>query len=322
MPFTHPLHEKAIHLSKEFKRVEADLVDVFQKIDEQKIFRKMGFASLFDYANKGLGLSESVAYGLITVSRKSKEIPELKTAVAQGELSLSQAKRITSVLTKENALELIEKAKTMTQREIEKVVATINPKASVGERTRFISEDRIELKMSLKDELMKKLKRVQDLESQRTKRACDLEAVLDAMADFYLERQDPVVKSERILKKPSLRKEAEKDTKKKVDPSGDNATNSIRYNRLRLTSETKHRVNQRDQSQCTHIDNLGRRCSNKRWVEIHHVVPVSHGGDNRLENLTTLCHTHHRMTHEIKGSSSDASFDKIKIWGSLRNFEI
>ena len=124
MTFTHPLHAKAIHLSKEFKRVEADLVDVLQKIDEQKIFRKMGFASLFVYATKSLGLSESVAYGLISVSRKSKEIPELKVAVSQGTLSLTQAKRITSVLTKENAPELIEKAKTMSQREIERVVAT------------------------------------------------------------------------------------------------------------------------------------------------------------------------------------------------------
>jgi hypothetical protein len=172
MTFTHPLHEKAIHLSKEFKRVEADLVDVLQKIDEQKIFRKMGFASLFDYATKGLVLSESVAYGLITVSRKSREIPELKTAVAQGELSLSQAKRITSVLKKENAPELIEKAKAMTQREIEKVVATLNPKAAIGERTRFISADRIELKTSLREECVKKLRRVQDLESQKTKKAC------------------------------------------------------------------------------------------------------------------------------------------------------
>jgi len=297
MTFTHPLHEKAIRLSREFKRTEVDLVDVLQKIDEQKIFRKMGFASLFDYATKGLGLSESVAYGLITVSRKSREIPKLKTAISQGELSLSQAKRITSVLTKENAPELIEKAKTMTQREIEKVVATLNPKAAIGERTRFISADRIELKTSLREECMKKLRRIQDLESQKTKKACDLEATLEAMADFYLERQDPVMKSERILKKPSLRK-----VEKKI--VGQPECSTIQPRRLRFTSEMKHRVNQRDQTQCTHVDSLGRRCSNKRWVEIHHIIPVSQGGDNRLENLTTLCHAHHRMTHETKESGS------------------
>jgi hypothetical protein len=260
MAFTHPLHEKAVYLSKEFKRVEADLVDVLQKIDEQKIFRKMGFPSLFDYATKSLGLSESVAYGLITVSRKSKEIPELKAAVSQGTLSLSQAKRITSVLTKENALELIEKAKTMTQREIEKVVATLNPKVAVGERTRFVSEDRIELKISLKEVLMKKLKRIQDLESQRTKKACDLESTLEAMIEEYLERHDPVRKSERILKKPSLRK-----VKSQIDCSADrNTTDSVQPGRLRFTSEIKHRVNQRDQTQIAHVDRHGRRCSNKR----------------------------------------------------------
>ena len=33
---THPLHQKALDLVKEFKRVEAELIEVLEKIDSSK----------------------------------------------------------------------------------------------------------------------------------------------------------------------------------------------------------------------------------------------------------------------------------------------
>src|SRR5690349_16700695 len=95
---THHLHEKALFLAKELKRTESDLIDILQKIDAQKLFRKMGFPSLFEYVCRGLRLSESVSYALISVSRKATEVPELKAALQQGEISVSQVKRMTSVI--------------------------------------------------------------------------------------------------------------------------------------------------------------------------------------------------------------------------------
>jgi hypothetical protein len=59
---------------------------------------------------------------------------------------------------------------------------------------------------------------------------------------------------------------------------------------------TIHAVNQRDQGQCTHVSRIG-RCEQKRWLDRHHIVPVSNGGTNEIENLTTLCHAHHKLMH-------------------------
>lgn len=39
-------------------------------------------------------------------------------------------------------------------------------------------------------------------------------------------------------------------------------------------------------------------CERRRYVDVHHVVFVSHGGRTKLTNLTTLCRAHHRMVHE------------------------
>lgn len=39
-------------------------------------------------------------------------------------------------------------------------------------------------------------------------------------------------------------------------------------------------------------------CERRRYVDVHHVVFVSHGGRTKLTNLTTLCRSHHRLVHE------------------------
>ncbi len=62
LSLSYPLHNKALELAKDFKRIEIELVEIIQKIDAAKIFRKLGFASLYEYVNQGLGLSESVSY--------------------------------------------------------------------------------------------------------------------------------------------------------------------------------------------------------------------------------------------------------------------
>jgi hypothetical protein len=328
MLIDHPLHQEAIQLAQEFTRVESKLVDVIQRIDREKLFRQMGYASLFEYVNKGLKLSESVAYGIITVARKSVEVPELKMAIEQGELSLSQAKRVTSVITNENAGELIEKAKTLTQKQLEREVAKINPKIATPERTRYVNEERVEIRVCVSEAVMKKIKRAQDLESQRTSSACDLEMTFEAIVDLYLERRDPVKKAQRILDKteqlaikpflsrvtersPSSRRAAERSPSSRRaaerSPSSRRVTDrshslSKATRRSPIPKFIQHQVHKRDAGQCTFIDSRGQRCSNQRWTQIHHKIEMQFGGDHSFGNLVTLCFAHHRYVHLDEGA--------------------
>ena len=66
-----------------------------------------------------------------------------------------------------------------------------------------------------------------------------------------------------------------------------------------LKAEEIHAVNLRDKCQSTFVDAQGRRCSERKYLEIHHVIKVSQGGTNALENLTTLCSFHHDLIHQL-----------------------
>ncbi|MEN8007376.1 MAG: HNH endonuclease [Candidatus Krumholzibacteriota bacterium] len=42
-------------------------------------------------------------------------------------------------------------------------------------------------------------------------------------------------------------------------------------------------------------------CGRTRFLEVHHLVPRNQGGGNNPENLTTLCGSCHRFSHENDG---------------------
>src|SRR4051812_19315536 len=121
------VHEKALTLSKEFRRAEYELIEILQKVEDAKIHLALGFSSLFVYATESLGLSENNAYNFTSIARKAKSIPELKEKIRSGDLSVSKAKRILSVVTPQNKNEWIEKAITMPKAQLEKEVIKVNP---------------------------------------------------------------------------------------------------------------------------------------------------------------------------------------------------
>lgn len=64
-----------------------------------------------------------------------------------------------------------------------------------------------------------------------------------------------------------------------------------------ISATLKQAIEIRDESRCTHLLPNGSRCTNRRWLHIHHIKPVSEGGVNQLSNLELVCSSHHRMHH-------------------------
>ncbi len=274
------LHTEAVHVAASFHKSESRLISILQEMDGHSQFRKLQCSSLFDCGVRILKLSESNTLNFIAVARKSKIVPQLKKAIDDGILTVSKARKITPVITPENQSHWISLAQGLSKDKLEKEVARVCPKEAVTERAQFVSGDRIKLTLGISEEILNLLKRVQDLESQRTGSVASYEDTIKQALEFYISKLDPVEKAKRA--------EAKHVSSEHVPGHA-----FIPFHRQAILTSLKHKVNLRDKRKCSHDG-----CGNSRWIEIHHVIPISQGGTNELSNLKTLCSSHHRQLHE------------------------
>jgi HNH endonuclease len=302
------IHQLAVLAATEFKQAEKKLLLALIEVEKSSVHLRMGFSSLFQYAVSSLGLSEAVAFNAISVARKMREIPELESEVS--EIGVSKLRKIVSVLTPKNQSEWISKAKTLSSRALEKEVARVSPRMATPERSHYVSEKRLALKLGVSEELMLKIRRAQDQVSQSLGRAASLEETIEQMASFYLKHKDPLEKARRVIARKGLRSAPQTGEIPAPDPSvspGEareeqhktGTLNKLFTGTVRrpIARAVQHRVRLRDQNQCQAPKPQGGVCGSRRWIDLHHVLPLSEGGKDTPENLITLCRAHHRMAH-------------------------
>ncbi len=285
------IHRRAREFADGLRIKEADLLELFQDIEKYKVHLAAGYPSVFLYATEELSMSESQAYVFIRVARKAVEIPELKTEIKTGRLAITKAHRIAAIITHENKHEWIEKAKNLSKHFLEIEVMRVNPEANSKESLRRVSETHFSLRLSLTDEVVQKVKRVQNLESTRLRQNRSLEQTVEATLDFYLKQKDPLLKCVKKTKERNI----ENLTSGAAVPG--QSVGDIGYVRKPLTELQRAQVLKRDKACCQFRNDGGRICGAERFVEIHHKIPVSQGGMNDLDNLISLCWQHHHFLH-------------------------
>ncbi len=284
------LHAEAVVVAAQFHKAESRLISILQEMDGHAEFRTLKCSSLFDYGVKVLKLSEANTLNFIAIARKSKTVPELKQAIDNGVLTVSKARKITSVITVENQKHWISLAQDLSKNNLEKEVARVCPKEAVTERAQYVAENRVKLTIGISDEILTLLKRVQDLESQRTRSAASYEDTIKQALKVYIDKLDPVEKARRAVSK--VNKTSQNIIPDHTDFEHVPGHAQIPFHREIIPQKLKHQVFLRDKGKCTK-----KSCENSRWIEIHHVIPISRGGTNELPNLTTLCSSHHRQLH-------------------------
>jgi hypothetical protein len=196
---THPLHEIALTLAKDYLRLESELISLLQRIEGEKVHLQLGYRSLFQYCVEGLGLGENQAYTFIGVSRKCLEVPTLQTAIDSGQINTSAAKRILPVIDKTNSKDWIAKAIVLRQKELEREVAKENPEKVIKEHLKQVTVTQSEFRAVVSPELEKKLSRCREVVSQKNKNMASWAEVLGVMTDEFLRKHDPVEKAKRNL---------------------------------------------------------------------------------------------------------------------------
>jgi hypothetical protein len=168
----------------------------------------------------------------------------------------------------------------------------------------------VQITLTITESDLKDFDRACSVEAQKKRHAPKRGEVFVKAVSSYLDKYDPVRRAERINKKSALALAAAGPGLSKPAVSRPNAVRTEYKNvtktsqaparsREPLTAAQLNAVHNRDHGKCTHINELGVRCGQDRWTEIHHVVPVSKGGSNEITNLTTLCSFHHDLAHQL-----------------------
>jgi hypothetical protein len=200
------LQNRAIKVGQVRNRAEAEILEIVQEVFSTKLYKKLGL-TLHAYTVTTFKLDDPIANCFNSVAKKSLEVPELLIAVTDQSLTLWKACRIVSVLTPENASELIEFAKANSSRCIEKEVARLNPKGKGQDRVRILSDKFAQIKRTISHKGVANLNRAESILVQKGKTGSSGE-LLELIIEDYLERHDPVLKAERAMKRKMKREQA------------------------------------------------------------------------------------------------------------------
>jgi len=304
------LDEKAKHLAQHLLQTEAQVLTTLMEMSRSRAFAELNYSGVYDYCLRRLGFSKEQSYYFKKVAEVSVTVPELKAAIAKGELSISTARRIAPILNRANQVEWIGKAKAMKQAELEKAVTEVNPQAHPRERIKPVAENVSELRVAIDDETDADLTVLKDLLSQKLRRAATLADVIAWAAKETREKFDPARKALRARKLSSGnagKKKSVTSTGPGNAGQGAGVTSTIPSplrpapaafpRRVPIPAAIRHEVVREQGVQCSFTSADNRRCEQRRWLDLHHRTPVAHGGGNHAQNLMLLCAQHHRAVH-------------------------
>jgi hypothetical protein len=296
-PAIFKLHQEGLAISEQWTLCQAKMIQILSELYQNKIYLFLKCESLKNYAILFWQLPEHTAADLVTVAKKACEIPEMISVLKERKTTVSKLRKICPVITAETQKEWLDLSCECTSRMIEKTVATFQNKGITQERCRYTSEKEVEVQVGISEETFLQLEQIKDLLSQKNQKPSDLREVLDYLSSLGLEKLDPVRKAQRAQKRSEALNKEELPTLNRATNAQQKKAVTGRASRPLLPASIKHKVHLRDQNQCTEILPNGQRCSSRRFLDFHHVIPVADGGQDRLDNLITLCSAHHQARH-------------------------
>jgi hypothetical protein len=209
-------------LAQEERRITLELLDHLREIERRMLYADLGYGSLHDFCVKHLALSEGSAQRRIQAMRLARELPEIKTAILDGNLSLTNAAKLQTVFQAQKRLaretkgpthegpvsnsaygakiglelgieekrEVLREITGLTQKECEAKLQTLLPSALAEmnrEKTRRLGENATELRLVLSDPLLKKIGRLKELLSHSIPSGSVLE-IIERLTDAELAR--------------------------------------------------------------------------------------------------------------------------------------
>ncbi len=313
--------EKAVLLERESTNL---VLDHLREIQSRRLYARLGFSSMFEYCTKHLKYCNSGAQLRIDAMRLSLELPEIKESLEKGDLSLSVIGSFQKFVrhenqkdkkySKEEKQELLKQVESKSRVEAEKVFAEISPEAFPKEKVRVLSGTQSELRFVADEELMELIAEMKAKLQQKGNAdpsyaeifKSGLRKALKKEKGRVLPRQALAEKvfsvagatfSEEVKAAASKQTTSPEEVRGAKKGVGKAFGKQPRTPRIYISVSAKKMAFHRADEQCTYFSELtGKRCTEKHFLQVEHIVPVAMGGSSEQENLTVLCACHNRLS--------------------------
>ena len=305
-----------------------ELVAHLAELDGRKTHLGEGPGSLYKYCRDVLGYSEDAAWSRAATAGAVRRYPVILGWLADGSLNITTVRILRPILTPANHLAVLTEARRRSKKEVEVMAARLDPKPDVPSAIRKLpappstpaptlplSEDgpapppalaappvasppmpvhrpliapltpeRYRVQFTVSKDTHDKLRRVQDLLCREIPNG-DPAAIFDRALDLLLHDVE----------------------KKKL--AATNKPRAARGNKpgsRDISGHVQRAVWKRDQGQCAFSGKSG-RCTERRYLEWHHVQPFGHQGPATIDNISLRCRAHNVYESELVFGPFDPS---------------
>ena len=312
-----------------------DLVAHLAALDSRpSVYAAQGYGSLFSYCTHALRLSEDAACNRIEAARACRCFPVIVDLLASGQVTLTAVRLLGRHLTPENHQSVLAKACGRSRQQIEVLVAELAPQPDVPTSVRRLStfmatpspsataapaadgmppepthaaavspapfvatprpiiqptaSERYRVQFTIGQETHDKLRRLQAL-LRREIPDGDAGAIFDRAVTFLLE----------TVEKRKLGAAAKPRPRAPIRPETDRSGRKPAARSRDAPREVKRVVWRRDGGQCAYVAPSGRRCSERTFLEFHHVHPHARQGPATVGNISLRCWRHNHYEGEL-----------------------
>jgi hypothetical protein len=310
------LHREIKSVWKQRTALEAREVALLLDAEETRLFRRMGYATIYSYIEAELGYSHHVATERMRVGHELVALPAIAEEFSAGELPWSSVRELTRVVTPATEGVWLHAVEGKRADEVQRMVRGKGKGDLPGDpvdpskiRNRIVLDDISEAGLML-------WKQARLVVAGRSEAPCTNDALVRALAAGTLEPAVPTdrpsgprfmhaVTTCRTCKQSELvgagmavtisRAEAERIACDCVS-IGDLETNELTKPTSAIPAAIRRKVWVRDKGQC-----VVPGCTSCQFLEAHHLEWLSLGGTHRMENIALLCDAHHKQL--MTGSS-------------------
>ena len=315
------------------REASVELVAHLAALDSRPaVYLERGFGSLHAYCTQALRLSEDAACNRIEAARACRRFPVILELLASGEMTLTSVRLLRRYLTPENHLAVLDKAKGRTIKDIDLLVAVLAPRPDAPSLVRRLpaptppgstpallvapdaphepttltvpprpplpppppptvrptAPERYRVQFTIGEATHEKLRRLQTLLRRE---------IPDGDPGAIFDRAVTLLLAEVERKKLGMTTKAR--PRSVIRPGTD--TLDFRTPPVPtpyISPEVQRAVWIRDGGQCAFVSAHGHRCTERTYLEFHHVLARARRGPATLENISLRCWRHNQYEAE------------------------